>query len=131
MEYSIKVSEDRDYIILKIVGNFTGKDMMRCVVESHTLGRETGIHSYLVDVTDARNIDTAMGNYEFAYSDMKMTEEVDPLARVAGLTSPGDRSHDFVETVSANAGMDFKLFTDREEALIFLKKRWPAGKPKP
>jgi hypothetical protein len=128
MECSTKVSEDREYIFLKVVGDFTAKDMMKCVVESHMLGQQLGIHCYLVDVTNARNIDSAMGNYEFAYSDMKTTEGVDPLARVAGLVSPGNHSHDFVETVSANSGMDLKLFTDLAEAIDYLKKKLPSGK---
>lgn len=123
MEYSINPSENRDYIILKVVGDFTAKAFMKCVVESHTLGKEMGIHCYLVDVTNARNIDSAFGNYEFAYSDMKMTEGTDPLARVAGLVSPGDHSHDFVETVSNNAGMSLRLFTDPAEAKSYLANK--------
>ncbi len=116
MEYSIKPSEDSRYIILKIKGDFTAKEMMTCIIESHALGREIGVRSYLVDVTEARNVDSAMGNVNFAYSDMKETNGIDPHARVAGLVSPGDRSHDFVATVSANAGMSLKLFTDLDEA---------------
>lgn len=120
MEYSIKPSKDSDYIILKVSGEFTAQSFMKCIVETHTLGREMGIHSYLVDATNARNTDSAFGNYKFAYSDMKNTEGIDLLARVAGLVSPGDCSHDFVETVSNNAGMIFKLFTDPDEAKAWL-----------
>jgi hypothetical protein len=120
MEYSINPSADRDYILLKVVGDFTAESFMKCIIESHTLGQELGIHSYLVDVTKAKNVDSAYGNYSFAYSDMKKTEGIDPAARVAGLVSPGDHSHDFVETVSNNAGMILKLFTDSAEAMAFL-----------
>lgn len=45
------------------------------------------------------------------------------MARVAGLISPGDHSHDFVETVSMNAGMFLKLFTDITEARNYLLKK--------
>ena len=85
-----------------------------------------GIHNFLVDVTNARNIDSAMGTHKFAYSDMKTTEGVDRLARVAGLISPGDHSHDFVETVSYNAGMFLKLFTDLDKAIEYLLNKSPS-----
>lgn len=121
MEYSIKPSEDGNYIILKIVGEFDGQSVMACIVESHALGIEIDIHRYLVDVTQGRNVDSVLGNYNFAYVDMKQTEGIDPMARVAGLVSPGDHSHDFVATVSGNAGMHLELFTEREQALKYLK----------
>lgn len=76
-----------------------------------------GIRNFLVDVTNARNVDSAMGTLKHVYSDMKTTEGVDPLARVAGLFSPGDHSHDFVVTASSNAGMFLKLFTDLDKAI--------------
>lgn len=123
LEYHIKPSESRDYIILTVVGEFTAEVFMKCIVETHTLGREMGIRNVLVDVTNARNIDSAMGTHKFAYSDMKTTEGVERLARVAGLISPGDHSHDFVETASSNAGMFLKLFTDRDKAIAYLLKK--------
>jgi len=123
MKYGIKPAENGDYIILTVEGNFTAKTFMKCIIESHTLGLEMGVHSYLVDVTNARNVDSAMGTYEFAYSDMKTTKGVDRLAKVAGLVSPGDHSHDFVETTAHNAGMSLKLFTDAKEAIEYLTKQ--------
>ena len=112
MECRISLSEDRNYIVLKVTGSFTAQSFMKFIVESHRLGQEMDIHRYLVDATEARNVDSAFGNYKFAYEDMESTPGIDRLARVAGLVSPGDHSHDFVETVSTNAGMSLKLFTD-------------------
>jgi len=122
LECSISPSDEGDYIVLKVAGEFTAKDFMSSIVEAHTLGKEIGTNCYLVDATQAKNVDTAFGNYNFAYTDMKTTEGVDPLATVAGLVDPEDNSHDFVETVSHNAGMLLKLFTDREEAIAYLRK---------
>lgn len=125
MQYSIKPSGNGDYVILTVIGNFTAKSFMKGIVESHTLGQELGAHLYLVDVRQARNVDSAMGNYEFAYSDMKTTQGVDRFAKVAGLVSPGDHSHDFVATTTHNAGMSLKLFTDAKEAIDYLLKANP------
>lgn len=123
MEYSIEVSEDHNYILLKVTGDFTADIFMKCIIESHKLGKEHKINCYLVDVRNARNVDTAYGSRKFAYHDMKTTDDVDPLARVAGLISPGDNSHDFVATTCNNAGMFLKLFTDIEEAKEYLLKK--------
>ena len=120
MEYTITPSADGNYVVLKIDGDFTAKQMMTCVIESHALGKQLGLRRYLVDVRQARNIDSALGNVNFAYKDMKQVEGVDTRARVAGLVSPGDHSHDFVATVSENAGMFLKLFTDFDEAVSYL-----------
>ena len=122
MKCSIKLSENEDYILLRIDGDFTSKEIMEWVIESHTLGREKGVRSYLVDVRNARNIDSAFGKHEFAYSDMKKTDTVDRNAKVAGLIRPNDESHDFVELASNNAGMNMKLFTGIDQAIDFLIK---------
>jgi hypothetical protein len=122
MKCTIKLSENEDYVLLQIDADFTSKEMMEWVIESHTLGREKGVRSYLVDVRNARNIDSAFGKHKFAYSDMKKTETADKNARVAALIRPNDDSHDFVELASNNAGMNMKLFTDIDEAIEFLIK---------
>jgi hypothetical protein len=33
----------------------------------------------------------------------------------------GDHSHDFIETVAINAGLNVKLFTDWDQAIAFLQ----------
>ncbi len=123
MECNICISEDRNYILLKVTGSFTAQSFMKFIVEAHTLGREMDIHCYLVDVTKARNIDSALGSYKFACQDMKSTPGIDRLAKVAGLISPGDHSHDFAQITSTNAGMFLKLFTDITEARNYLLQK--------
>ena len=123
MGYSLKPSEDRDYIVLTVVGEINGQSMMKYIIEAHDLGKEMGINRYFVDVTEARNIDSILGNYNFAYSDMKKSKGVDTLARVAALVSPGDHSHDFIETVLTNAGLSLKLFTNPVTAREYLRKK--------
>jgi len=121
-EYRIEPSEDQTYILLSVVGEFTAKNFMKCILETHARGQEMGIHRYLVDAIKAKNIDTVLGNYQFAYSDMQTTKGIDPLAVVAGVVSKDDHSHDFVETVSNNAGKHLKLFTDFNQAVDYLNR---------
>lgn len=117
MAYTITPSADGKYILLKVTGNINRKLALKYNQKAHTLGRELGINRYLVDVTEARNVETITDNYDFAYRDMQNTPTIDKLARVAVLVSPGDHSHDFVELVSQNAGLSVKFFRDREKAV--------------
>ncbi|MDY0020055.1 MAG: hypothetical protein RBT47_08645 [Anaerolineae bacterium] len=119
MAYSITPSDDGKYIIMKVTGNFNRQLAMQYNLESHTLGKSLGINRYLVDLTEARNLNTTVEDYEFAYKDMK-TPEIDRTAIVAVMVSPGDHSHDFIETVARNAGLNTRLFTDRDLAIRHL-----------
>lgn len=116
MSHTIQVSEDNRYIVIIVKGEITRKDAVQQNLEAHALGKKMGINKYLVDVTEARNIDSVQNNYDFAYTDMRHTEGIDKLARVAAIVSPGDHSHDFIETVSRNAGFNVTIFNDPEEA---------------
>ena len=120
MKYTIKPSKDGKYIILTIVGEINSQSAMKQNLEAHALGKELGINRYLVDVTEARNTDSVLESYEFANIDMRETEGFDIHAQVATLVSPGDHSHDFIETVARNSGLSVKIFTDPDLARQYL-----------
>lgn len=88
---------------------------------AHAQGRELGINRYFVDMTEARNAERVVGNYEFAHEDMRRDQSIEKDVRVAILVSPEDHSHDFVETALRNAGHNVTLFRDRELALRHLQ----------
>jgi len=120
MSYTISPSDDDRYIIVEVRNEINRAKAMLMNLEAHALGRKRGIHRYFVDLTEAKNTDSIQNNYEFAYSDMNRTEGIDRFARVAALVSPDDHSHDFLETVVRNSGLNMKLFTDRNLALQYL-----------
>ncbi len=122
MGCEIKTSQDGKYIILTITGDLTGKMMMEYNLKAHSLGREQGINRFLVDVTKSRNVDPSYSNFSFARYDLNTTPGIDLSARIATLVSPGDKSHNFIETVSRNSGLDVTHFTDRHEAIHHLLK---------
>jgi hypothetical protein len=62
MPYTLSVSEDGSYILLKVKGEITRESSMVQNLDVHTLGRRLGINRYLVDLTEARNVETACGN---------------------------------------------------------------------
>ncbi|MBN1264337.1 MAG: hypothetical protein JXA25_02510 [Anaerolineales bacterium] len=120
MSYTIKVSESGKYIEMKVVGNIDNLKAVQYNIEAHALARENGINKHLVDVRDAVNTDTVTNNYNFAYKDMPQAD-IDLSATVATVVSPDDHSHDFMETVSRNSGMNVRLFTDIDEAIAYLE----------
>ena len=121
MEYKIYPSEEGEYIILKVQGEINRKLAMQQNKEAHDLGAKLNINRYLVDVTEAKNTDTISNSYEFAYKDMQHAEGINKKARVALLVSPEDHSHDFIETVAQNAGLNVTKFNDIKLAIAFLK----------
>jgi hypothetical protein len=120
MDYTISPSIEGTFIILKVKGNITRQGMMQKIFEAHAFGKQLQVRRYLVDVTEAKNTDEVIENYMFAYSDMQEAEGIDKYARVAALVSPNDHSHDFVETVVRNSGLNFSLFTELNLAERFL-----------
>lgn len=120
MNYTITPSEDGKYIILKVIGDVNRKTMLPLNLEAHALGKQLQVRRYMVDATEARNTETSLESYEFAYVDMQEMAGIDRYARVALLVSTGDHSHDFVETVSRNAGLNVKKFTTPDQARRFL-----------
>lgn len=120
MSYTIRPAASRSYIVLKIKGDLTSEMALRQDLEAHFLGKKLGISRYLVDATESRNVDSVSNNYDFAFKDIMISPDIDKNARVALLVSPEDNSHDFVETVARNAGLDVTLFRDRDLAIRHL-----------
>lgn len=122
MNYSITPSDNQKYILIKVQGEINRQISMKQNIEAHALGKKMGINRYFMDLTESRNTDSVLNNYTFAYTDMQNVEEINRFARVVALVSPDDNSHDFIETVLKNAGLNITLFTDKELALQHLLK---------
>lgn len=117
---SFRLSEDGQHIELTFIGEINRRSALETNEAANALGRQVGVARYLVDVTRARNTDSINDQYNFAYQDLRQSKIIDRAARVAILIDPADRSHDFIETVTRNAGFNAKLFTCRTQALAFL-----------
>jgi hypothetical protein len=120
MAYTITPSADGKYIVMKVTGEITRELAMQENLAAHSLGRELGITRFFVDVTEARNAERVVGNYDFAHGDMRHQQGIDKDVRVAMLVNPEDHSHDFIEIVLRNAGHNVTLFRDRELAMRHL-----------
>jgi len=115
MKYHTSLSTDKKYIYTRVTGLVDAASMLECVLAAHQLARQAGVTRHLLDLTEARNHLSTLDNYHFAYNDMNQPD-INRLAHVAMLVSPGDHSHDFLETLLRNSGRDVTLFTSREAA---------------
>ncbi len=120
MNYSIKVSETGDYILIDVHGDLNSEIALQYTTESHKLGNELGIMKFLVDLSKATNVQMVGDNYNFVNQDIAKAPAVDRKAKVAFLVSKEDHSHDFIETVLRNRGYNVSLFRDKDEALAHL-----------
>jgi len=120
MNYSIKVADTGDYILIDVHGDVNGEIAMQYTTESHKLGNELGIMRFLVDLRKATNVQMVGDNYHFVNKDIAKAPAVDRRAKVAFLVSKEDHSHDFIETVLRNSGHNVTLFRDKDEALSHL-----------
>ena len=121
MTKEIKVSDNGKYIIVRV-----NEDMTRTLAESlgleaMHLGIKKNLSKFLYDLRNSRNKETINANYIFAKQDLKRLDP-NPANKIAMLTSPNDKSHDFIETVLRNAGYNVKLFIVEEEAIIWLEE---------
>lgn len=122
MNYKIEKIKNEKYITLTVNGDINKQLAMQMNLEAHRLGKKLGINKYLVDLRESRNIDNTLEQYNFAYGDMSKEENIDRTARVATLVSPNDHSHDFIEIVARNSGLNVTIFRNIEEAKKHLEK---------
>lgn len=117
---TITLSEDKKYIISKVVGKVTSQDMYQHAVEAHELARPLNLRVFLMDLTDAVNLQSASENYDLVYRRFRTSDKLIRNSRLALWVKANDHSHDFIETLAYNAGDHVKIFRDPQKAIQFL-----------
>jgi hypothetical protein len=79
-----------------------------------------GIRKFLIDAHDSPHDSTIMNQYDLAYHYARSMGLSRPI-KIAVIKDQDDRSRDFIETVFNNAGYCYKLFSDDEDAVHWLK----------
>jgi hypothetical protein len=119
MSFEVFMSDDGKHIVCRVDGPLdvrTAREFSRAVDD---LNRELCVDRFLFDVRGARNVSEVIDNYNFAYRDLAEID-LQANARSAILTSPGDRSHDFVEEVLRKAGYRARMFDNAAAAIAWL-----------
>ncbi|MEO8232119.1 MAG: hypothetical protein ABI638_07535 [Ignavibacteriota bacterium] len=119
MNYEIKLSDSGKYIIVTVNSDMTRALAEQVGLEATHLARKKNINLFLYDLRNSTNRESVNSNYIFAKQDVNRIEP-DYSNKIAMLTSPNDKSHNFVETVLRNAGHNVLIFRDKEKALEWL-----------
>lgn len=121
MGFEITISESGKYLVIRVSGEITVELARQFSIEAAVQGDKHHLQRFLFDVREAPNVESMMRNYMYVTEDMEDLN-LSRTVRSAILTSPEDRSHDFIETAIRNAGYNVRLFTDREAAVAWLEE---------
>ncbi|MBK7631770.1 MAG: hypothetical protein IPJ23_13910 [Ignavibacteriales bacterium] len=119
MDYEIKVSESGKYIVVIVNSDMTKELAEQVGKEAIHVSKKKNINLFLYDLRNSVNKESVNSNYIFANQDINRIQP-DHSNRIAMLTSPKDKSHNFVETVLRNAGHNVLIFSDKVKALEWL-----------
>lgn len=122
MPCTFTLTENGTVLIAKVTGPIDGRAVLDYNKEAHEFALKQGIRRFLIDVTEFKNKASSLDLYHFAYDEMKQLSDLRFKMHVAILTASGDHSYDFLETVLLNTGHKVKLFTERNEAMKYLKE---------
>ena len=121
MDRSISVSENHDYIIIRVHKPMTTELSLRIGPEITRLAAEKSINRFLFDVRGSVNIQSVTKNFWFANKDIE-SFGFPRASRSAFLVDKNDRSHDFITTAFLNAGYIVRIFNDENSAIRWLEK---------
>ena len=120
MSYEISVAENDSRIVCIVSAPINREDACKFTSEMIVLAQSRGINRFLMDVRDAPNVLSVVDNYNFAQEDLAQID-VPRGVRVAILRVADDVSHDFIETVTRNAGYSVQIFEDEADAIAWLE----------
>lgn len=121
MEYCIKVSDSKKYIILKICVDVTAELTVRTAKDADQFAKAHNINLLLNDVRSVRNIDPVKPTFDYS-SNYLLPPEKNPFLKVANLINPHDTSHSYVTAFMQSKGHNIKEFIDETAAVKWLEK---------
>lgn len=120
MDYEIKLSDDKSFVIVHVKRHLSTQTALIFTKESIELAGKHNINSYLIDLRGIENTWGVFETYQFAQELKKYGRQ--RLDKVALLVEPTDKTHSFLETTVVNQGYNNRLFTNHDEAIVWLKE---------
>ncbi len=117
MPERVRIDEQRGIIVIHSSGEVRTEDVQESMRELRRILTEKGIDRTLVDARQQRALPSTTEIFQ-------LTADVPGGMRVALLVSPGlptEEGMRFAETAAKNAGLEWKLFTDEDEAVAWLQ----------
>lgn len=121
MRLSITLAPGGGYAVVVVGEDVTNELAVEAGRLQHEFAAARGVTRFLVDARGRRYAGTPSSHQEFV-TDQLPAESYGRAWRVAVLASPGDGSHDFLETAAGKAGYGIRVFKDYDEAV-----RWLTG----
>ena len=120
-EYQIALSDDGSYMRLTFLVDITNEIVDRSHIEMSRLSEETGVLKHLIDSSRVQAAQSATDMYMLIHKELSVSP-VFRTFKIAIVTHPNDDSHDFIETLFFNSGVNGKLFKNEDEALVWLNE---------
>ena len=119
MDFDLTLAPDRTYAVLTNFNDVTHASAIERQRAMQAFATAHGVSRFLIDTRKKRFVGGALDLYTFA-RDTLPKERFDRAWKVALVTSPDDKSHDFLETVSLNVGYQVMVFKDYDDARAWL-----------
>ena len=121
MKFDIALSAEGGIVRIKVNDSITAELEQTFSEKAIAMAQHKGASRYFADVRGVGNVANAVEQYRLAHNEMARLG-LDRTSRIAVLVSQDDHSHDFIETAFSNAGYSFRLFTDEQDALRWLRE---------
>lgn len=121
MQCDISLAEGNQYACLRIKETIVPDIGRALLTEMLNLQKQKSIFRFLLDTRGVSAKTTPVDDFRMANREVTSAGFV-PGTQVALLKSPGDTSHDFIETAGLNAGQNIRLFEDMNAAIDWLQK---------
>jgi hypothetical protein len=119
--YSVKISDCSTYIYVDVNDIVTPEIAQNFTTESHQLGFDNKIFTFIMDFRGARNMAPPKNNADFAKNRPKTIIE-DFKLNLHFIIDKVDKSHDFVILLFRNRGLKLHVHHDLEPALKAINK---------
>ena len=119
MDFELKLEPDKSFAILTNHKDVTLPSIIERQRAMQKFAEKHGIYHFLLDTRGMSFCGTYVDLFRFARKILPK-EGFDSTWKVALVSSPKDRSHDLLEIFTHNAGYQVKIFTNYDEAQVWL-----------
>jgi hypothetical protein len=119
MSYNITIPVNKDYVLVRVNRDITKALAMEYTKFATEVCKKNNLSKLLVDVRGQSSLSGVMGKYEFAYKDgeeVGLTRDM----KVVVLRDAEKTDMQFLETVMRNAGFNYLVIANEEEAIDWL-----------
>jgi hypothetical protein len=119
MSYEFNVAEDQPWIYVRIYDYVTKTLFLDLLKDAIDQAKKHGVSNYLIDSRGMPSMKSTIEDYDIVNYRLKELG-FERRSRTAMIVDPEDKTHDFFETCTMNAGYIWRIFTDADLASQWL-----------